>query len=211
MRIRILPPSAEVKVSAPLRANQETIKKFIIQKIEWIKLNRQKILSQKFEAPKKFLDGEFHEFFGEKFLLKISKDAARPRLLFKDQAFALQSKKHLNFEQRKKLFDTFYRKELKKIVPSFIENLEKKMHVKVQEFGVKKMKTRWGTCNAKARRIWINLELAKKPLACLEYLIAHEMIHFFESNHNKKFFAHLDFFLPNWRDEEKKLRESAIR
>jgi predicted metal-dependent hydrolase len=84
------------------------------------------------------------------------------------------------------------------------------MNVTVKEFRIKKMKTRWGTCNPKAKRIWINLELAKKPLVCLQYLIAHEMVHLLERKHNKKFFSHMDSFMPNWRECKNELRNSAL-
>ncbi len=112
----------------------------------------------------------------------------------------LFAKKNSTIAQRKKLLDEFYRQNLKKIIPNYIKKWEKKMNLKVLEFGVKEMKTRWGTCNIKARRIWLNLELAKKPLSCLEYIVVHEMVHLLEKYHNKKFFAHMDRFLPKWRE-----------
>ena len=73
------------------------------------------------------------------------------------------------------------------------------MGVKVAEFGVKKMKTRWGTCSLKARRIWINLELVKRPIKCLEFIVVHEMVHLLERNHNKRFYALMDKFMPDWK------------
>ena len=73
------------------------------------------------------------------------------------------------------------------------------MSVKVTEFGVKKMKTRWGSCNIKVKRIWLNLELAKKSIECIEYIVVHEMTHLLERRHNQRFTAFMDTFLPEWR------------
>jgi predicted metal-dependent hydrolase len=120
-------------------------------------------------------------------------------LVLGDDVITLYVKKLSNFKQRQKLFDDFYRANLKKIIPPLIEKYEKKMDVKVKEFGIKKMKTRWGTCNTRDRRIWLNLELAKKPPQYLESIVVHEMVHFFEHRHNKNFFALMDKFMPDWK------------
>ena len=95
-------------------------------------------------------------------------------------------------------------------IPDLIAKYEKEMTVKVAEFRIKKMKTRWGTCNVKERRIWITLELAKRSLGCLEMLITHEMTHLLERKHNKRFFALMDKFMPNWRDWDRELKEFKI-
>ena len=69
----------------------------------------------------------------------------------------------------------------------------------VAEWGIKKMRTRWGTCNVDARRIWLNLELAKKPASCLEYILVHEMVHLLERHHNDRFRQLMDRLMPQWR------------
>ena len=95
--------------------------------------------------------------------------------------------------------DEWYRAELKKRVPAIIEKWEAKIGVQSNEFGIKKMKTKWGTCNTEAKRIWLNLELARKPLICLEYIIVHELIHLIERSHNQRFVNLIDKFMPLWR------------
>ena len=74
------------------------------------------------------------------------------------------------------------------------------MKVKVERFFVQRMKTKWGSCNAEAGRIWLNLELAKKPKRCLEYVLVHEMVHLYERLHNQRFKNYMDKFLPDWRE-----------
>ncbi len=71
--------------------------------------------------------------------------------------------------------------------------------VKVNDVGVKNMRTKWGTCNVKDKRIWVNLQLAKKPFACLEYIVVHELVHLLEKNHTPSFIEYMDKFLPGWR------------
>ena len=210
MRLSIHPPHAEVRISAPLRCSFEKIKKFILSKIDWIKKHQIKIRSQKFIAPKKILDGEIHDFFGEKFLLKIVEKNGAPAVFLKGGIIELHIRKNLNLQKRRVALDQFYRAALKKIIPKHIAAWEEKMQLKVAEFGVKKMKTRWGTCNIKARRIWLNLSLVQMSIRFLDYIILHEMTHLLERKHNKKFFAHLDNFMPNWRECEKEMKNMRL-
>ena len=106
--------------------------------------------------------------------------------------------------------DEWYRAKLKEMLPPIIGRWEKKMGVKVDEFAIKKMKTKWGTCNIEARRIWLNLELAKKPLPCIEYIIVHEMVHLLERHHNERFTAYINHFLPEWKELRKELNRLPV-
>ena len=219
--MRISAPDGEVRASAPLRYGLERIKEFILQKIEWIKKNQIRIRKLRDEGkiilPKKFISGEEHYFFGEKFLLELVQNSTANKVLFKisgvevsqekvsqGKVIELHVKKFSNLAQRQKLMDNFYRKHLKEVVPEMITRYEEKMGVAVAEFRVKKMKTRWGTCNVKARRIWLSLELAKKPLGFLESTVVHEMVHLLERGHNKKFYGLMDQFMPEWQIWDKK-------
>ena len=219
LHLRISAPDGEVRVSAPLRYGLTRLREFILQKIEWIKKNQIKIRKLRDEGkiilPKKFISGEEHYFFGEKFLLELVQNSTANKILFKisgaavsrENVIELHVKKLSNFAQRQKLMDNFYRKHLKEIVPEMIAKYEEKMGVAVAEFRVKKMKTRWGTCNARARRIWLSLELAKKPLGFLESTVVHEMVHLLERGHNKKFYGLMNKFMPEWQIWDKKKNE----
>ncbi len=99
----------------------------------------------------------------------------------------------------KAILDEWYREHLKVVLPGFIAKWEKKMNVQVNEFGIKKMRTKWGTCNRDAKRIWLNLDLAKKPSECLEYIVVHEMVHLLERTHNDRFLSLITKFMPKWR------------
>ena len=199
LRLRVMPPLAEVKVSAPLRLSWEEIENFIQQKISWIKASRTKILAQKYVAPKKIIDGEFHEIFGEKFLLITNHQATRNLCFIDGTTIQLQSKKFIGIQKRQRLLDDLYRQQLAKIAPQFIEKFEEKMQIKVAEFRIKKMKTRWGSCNYTKANVRFNSELAKKPIECLEYVVVHELVHLLEPSHNARFHRLMTQFLPHWK------------
>jgi predicted metal-dependent hydrolase len=110
----------------------------------------------------------------------------------------------------KKILDEWYRKKLTEIIHTVIAQYEELMKVNVVEFAIKKMKTKWGTCNIEAKRIWLNLELAKKPKECIEYVVVHEMMHLIERHHNEKFVAYLSKFFPRWEFYREMLNESQL-
>lgn len=112
--------------------------------------------------------------------------------------------------QRNRILHQWYRQQLKALIPPLVEKWQAALGVTVAEWGVKKMKTRWGTCNIEARRIWLNLELAKKPVACLEYIVAHEMVHLIERHHNDRFVSILEKHLPHWRRHRQELNSAPL-
>ncbi len=195
-----------IKVSAPLYLSQDKIKTFVISKFDWILAAQTKLDGQKKFLEKKYINEENHYFFDKNYSLNLIEITGRPKVLIDENNINLFIKSGANLVEKKKLLEKFYRENLQKIIPNYIKKWEEKMNLRVEKFGIKKMKTRWGTCNIRAKRIWINLELAKKPIACLEYIIVHEMVHLFEKNHNKRFYAYMDQFLPNWRDHESELK-----
>ena len=213
LRLRIIAPHGEVRVSAPLRCSLVQIKKFVLERIDWIKKHQLEIRSRKIISPLKFISGEKHFILGEEYLLEVVesdlKRVVKP-IIIKDQVMELHIKKGLTKIEKSKILNNWHRAQLKKIIPNLIAYYEPKMGVKVAEFGVKKMKTRWGTCSLQARRIWINLELAKRPMKCLELIVVHEMVHLLERNHNKRFYALMDKFMPDWKVWQDKLKELRI-
>jgi predicted metal-dependent hydrolase len=102
-------------------------------------------------------------------------------------------------EQRERVLQRWYRRQLKELIPPLVEKWRSALGVQVTDWGIRKMKTKWGTCNVEARRIWLNLELAKKPVQCLEYIVVHELVHLIERHHNDHFISIMDKHLPQWR------------
>lgn len=207
MNLRIYPPQGRVRVAAPTRLSFKAIQAFIISKIVWIKAKQIEVKNRKIAPKLEFISGENYSFFGKKYLLEVLENQPKNAVKLEDEVIKICGKKTLNIKEREKLLDGFYRVELRKIIPQYIAIYQEKMLVNVAEFQIKKMKTRWGTCNSKVRRIWISLELAKRPIECLEFIIVHEMTHLLERKHNKRFYALMDKFLPSWRECEKQLRQ----
>lgn len=199
IHLSVYPPAGRVRISAPNRMDLATIRVFVISKLSWIKKQQTRLKNQAREAQREYINRESHYFNGKRYLLKVTERDAAPKVVLRHSAIELFVRPETDAVKKKSILDEWYRRKLKETVPSFIEKWEKKMNVQVNEFGIKKMKTRWGTCNCKAKRIWLNLELAKKPAECLEFIVVHEMAHLLERNHNDRFIALMTGFMPKWQ------------
>lgn len=210
LHLSVYPPKGRVTIAAPLRMDLETIRIFAISKLSWIKKQQTKLRNQKREAPREFVTRESHYYLGKRYLLKVIEVDSKPSIMIKHDKLILQVRPNASVEQKQIILLEWYRDRLKELVPKYIDKWERKMRVKVSEFGIKKMKTKWGTCNRDAKRIWINLELAKKPLHCLEYIVVHEMVHLLERNHNERFIAYMNKLMPKWRHVKEELNRLPV-
>lgn len=199
VHLAVLPPLGRVRISAPKRMNLETIRMFAITKLSWIKRQQSKMLKQEREGVKNYVNRESHYFLGKRYLLKVVEVNYKPTVLLNHSNIVLNIKPNFSPEQRQILLQEWYRNQLKEVSLKMIKKWEKKMNVKVEDLKIRKMKTRWGSCNQESKKIHLNLELAKKPLHCLEYIIVHEMVHLLERKHGERFVACMNKFLPNWR------------
>ena len=213
IHLSVYPPTGRVRISAPGRMDLDTIRVFAVSKLGWIKKQQTRLRNQERETSREFINRESHYFSGKRYLLKVIERNASPKVVLEHSTIELYVRPETDVLKRKSILNEWYRQKLKETVPSLIETWEKKMNVQVKEFGIKRMKTRWGTCNRQAKRIWLNLELAKKPPECLEYIVVHEMVHLLERNHNDRFIALMTEFMPKWRfykDELNRLPVSHI-
>jgi predicted metal-dependent hydrolase len=200
----------QVKIAAPDKMDLDTIRIYAISKLSWIRKQQAKIKAQKREAPREYLTKESHYYLGKRYLLKVIEHNSAPFVKLKHNTIEMHIRPETDTAKRKEILEDWYRSQLKEMVPKYILKWEKAMKVKVNEFGIKKMKTKWGTCNIKAQRIWLNLELAKKPLGCLEYIVIHEMTHLLERNHNSRFVALMNQFMPNWKEVKEELNRLPV-
>lgn len=200
MHLAVYPPTGRVRIAAPLRIDDEAVRLFAISKMGWIRKHQRSFTEQERQSPREFKERESHYFNGRRYLLKVIESSKPATIVLRNKTYIeMYVKPDTSTEQRQTLMNEWYRKELKKIIPPIIEKWESQMGVTVSDWQVKQMKTKWGTCNIEASRIWLNLELAKKPIHCLEYIIVHEMIHLLERHHNDIFLAYMEKFLPNWK------------
>lgn len=210
VHLSVYPPNGRVRIAAPLHLDLDTIRIYSISKLGWIKKQQAKLKKQKREAPRLFINRESHYFKGRRYMLKIVTTTGRHEVILKARSIEMHVHADTSRENKQKLMDDFYRIHLKAITATLIEKWEDLLNVHVKAFGVKRMTTKWGTCNEKAARIWLNLELAKKPMEYLEYVVVHEMVHLKERKHNEKFVAYLDKHLPNWRHLKEELNKLGL-
>lgn len=211
VHLSVYPPSGRVRISAPLRMEMDTIRVFAISKLSWIKKQQNKFLSQVRETPRECITMESHYYLGKRYLLRVIEHDASPKIAIKHDTMEMYIRPNTGLKKRQEILDEWYRQNLKEIIPGIIAQYEKIMKVTVNEFGIKKMRTRWGTCSRVPKRIWLNLELAKKPKEYIEYIVVHEMAHLLERRHNERFVALMDQFLAKWRFYKKGLNRIPLR
>ena len=208
MHLTILPPLGKVRISAPKRMKLENIKMFALTKLGWIKKQQAKMLNCNI-VEKNYTNNEEHYFLGEKYLLKIVPNSQKPSVKAVDGHIIINVKANFTQLQIKNLLQEWYRQKLTEIVWQMIAKWEKTMNLQIAELQIRQMKTRWGSCHIGKKKITLNLELAKKPLHCLEYVVVHEMVHLFERSHNQRFKNYMTYYLPNWKICKKELNSNT--
>ncbi|MEE9513783.1 MAG: SprT family zinc-dependent metalloprotease [Anaerolineales bacterium] len=207
----VYPPNGRVRISAPQRMDDEAVRKAIASKLPWIKGHQAKFQSQERQSPLEYVSGERHDYQGQRYLLNVIYHNAPPKVVIHDNAtLDLFVRTGSDAKKRERALMDWYRQQLKEAIPPLITKWEPIIGEEIAEWGVKRMKTRWGSCNIKARRIWLNLELIKKPVHCLEYIIVHEMVHLLERLHNDRFVAYMDDFMPRWRRSQDELKKTPL-
>lgn len=211
VHLSVHPPTGRVRISAPSRMRLDTIRVFAISKLGWIKRQQKKLREQEREAPREYLDRESHYVWGRRYLLMVAEMDAAPRIELKHKKMLLQIRPGTSDGRKQAILEEWYRAALKEAIPPLIAKWEPLLGVKVRRFFVQRMKTKWGACNASARNIRVNTELAKKPPQCLEYIVVHEMAHLIEPTHNDRFIALMDRFVPRWKFYRDELNRLPVR
>ena len=211
IHLGVYPPNGRVRISVPTKTSDETLRLFIISKIPWIRKQKQRFANQERQTKREFVTGESHYFFGRKCRLDVVKTEKRPTILLRKKGqLELRITPNATIRQKERIFDGFYRGELEKLIPELIKKWQDKVGVEVNEVKIKKMKTKWGTCNSKDKRIWLNLELAKKPMNCIDYVFVHELVHIIEQKHSAKFVQILESAYPKWRQSKDELNRGIL-
>lgn len=208
MHLAVYPPTGRIRLAAPKKTDNEVVRLFAISKIGWIKKHIKNFNDQPRESPKEYISGESHYFLGKRYLLQIKEHDGPNKILTKGhKTIQLCIKPTTSNQAKANLLKEWHRQELKLILPELISKWEKVIGVKCNDWGVKQMRTKWGACNVDEKRIWLNLELAKKPVICIEYIIAHELVHLLERNHNERFVSHMNKFMPKWQMHREELNK----
>lgn len=206
IHLTVYPPDARVHISAPMEMSIDSIKFFAIDKLDWINQKIKLISDRERQNKREYVTGENHYFKGVRYRLNVIIQNTQPKVEIKGTQFInLYVKENSSLEKKKEVMNQWYRNELKYLLSGLIIKWEKKLDVKAIAWDVLQMKTQWGSCNNKTKKILFNLELIKKPVHCIEYIVIHELIHLIERLHNDNFIDILDKNLPNWRTTKDEL------
>jgi len=207
---KVYSPDGRVRVTAPRRLDDEALRLAIVSRLRWIRRHQGAIQRRDPPPRLEMVTGEGHPYLGQEYRLVIVEHDGPPAVNLLDGAnLEMRVRPGTDRDKREVVLDRWYRQRLRELIPPLIAVWEPTVGVTVAEWRIKKMKTRWGTCNIDARRIWLNLVLAKKPASCLEYIVVHEMVHLLERHHNGQFRAHMDRFLPQWRLQRDELNRGS--
>lgn len=208
--IRLSPHDGSISVSVPKRLKEATLRNILAGRAAWIE-KRQKRYQKTIKEKSEQNDGEYYWLWGKKYRLEIVTGALRAQILCAPPSqLQIHAAIAPSPEKQIKQLEIWFRQQLEQAIPDLAKRWEKIIGVKVAIWRVKKMKTLWGSCNVRARRIWLNSELVKKPPECLEYVLVHEMVHLLEASHNHRFYAFMDRFLPDWKERRKRLNHFPI-
>jgi len=211
LHLGVYPPNGRVRVAVPQVVSDEAVRLAVIDKLGWIKRQKAKFAEQPRQSQREMVNGESHYFLGQRYRLRVHEHDAPPCVALRGIAsLDLFVRPGTDADQREVVLLRWYREQLKILIPPLLEKWQPILGVQVADWGIKKMKTKWGSCNPSSRHIWLNLELAKKPVQCLEYIVVHEMVHLLERHHNERFSALLDTHLPQWRQYREMLSVAPL-
>lgn len=200
MHLAVYPPNGRIRLSAPENSDSEMMRLFIISKLGWIKKHIKNFQLQPRERPREYISGESHYFQGKRYMLEVVERKGSNKVEQKGiKNIVLLVRPNTSTEEKATILKEWYRAEMKKQIPELLAKWENIIGVKANDWAIKQMRTKWGTCNIEAKKIWLNLELSKKPVICLEYIIVHELVHLLERNHNDRFIAYMNQFMPKWK------------
>ena len=210
LHIGVYPPLGRVRVAAPNRLDDDQVRLAVIQRLPWIKRQRDKLRSAERQSEREMITGESHYVWGIRRRLKVVERPGRAHFEIDGERLVLYVPADTPPDKRRIYLDQWYRDQLRQEIPDLIAKWEQTLDVTVPKWTIRRMKTKWGSCNRETRHIWFNAELAKKHPGCLEYIVVHEMTHYFERNHGERFTSLMDQHLPDWRSRRDQLNESPL-
>lgn len=199
LHLGVYPPHGRVRVAAPPAVSDEAIRLAVVTRMGWIKRQQAKFSAQARQSARDYVSGETHFHFGTAYRLKVINRQGASSVKNTVDRIELSTPPGSDRDFRERVFQRWQRQELRDRAGPLVDHWARVYDVAIPEFGIKRMRTKWGTCNAAANRIWLNLELAKKPPACIDYLVCHEVAHFIEGSHGDRFIALMDLHMPRWR------------
>lgn len=210
LHLVVAPPDGKVRVSAPMHLSDESITMFVRTRLGWIKKQQEKFNSQPRQTEREYVSGETLYVFGQQYFLRVEYSYKGNSLVLSGKDAILTVRKESTAKQRQAYVNEWYRALLKEKIEIYLPKWEQITGLYCDSWQTKYMTTRWGTCNTSTKKIWFNLQLAKKPVKCLEYVMLHELAHLKVRNHGKDFVAILDQYMPYWGEIREDLNNSIL-
>jgi len=204
MSVEIYMPKGADKARVMLKASRKA--KWVAKQLDYFKANAKHV------PKKEYVSGETHSFMGRKYRLRVRK-SVRERIRKSGGFIYLYTSRNADIRHRKEMLYDWYKWQAEKKFASILNDRVKRLggyKIKLPQFFVKRMKTRWGSCSPKKGRINLNLELIKTPRECIEYIIDHELLHFVNRNHDKKYYELLSKTTPDWMTRKGKLEKYQV-
>lgn len=205
VHLSVHPPEGRVTLVAPLNTRLDVARAYAISKLGWIREQQQRLQAQARETPRRFITRETHYVWGRRYLLLVKERDAKPTVVLDHKRITLTVRPNSSPEKRAKIMHAWHKSLMHATVPELIKHWEARLGVKVNSYYLQRMKTRWGSCNARAKNIRLNTELVKKSKDLLSYVVLHEMAHLIEPNHSEEFLALLHRHYPTWREARAEL------
>lgn len=211
IHLAVYPPDGRVHISAPETMKVDSVRLYAISKLSWIRKQKEVVINQDRQTLREYVSGENHYFKGQRFRLKVIYHKDIPKVQIGGKSYIkLYVREGSTVIKRAEILKEWYRKELKDILLPLVEKWTHILQVAPKEWEIKQMKTRWGSCNTRTKRILFNLELVKKPPHCIEYIVVHELAHLIERQHNERYISILNTYFPQWEIYKNELNEFII-
>lgn len=211
LHLGVYPPAGRVRVAAPRHLNDGAIRLAVVTRLGWIRRQRREFEEQERQSKREMVTGESHYVRGRRYRLDVLEHDGPPSVrLAGGRRLELRVRTGSDRDKREAVLEGWYRIHVSDAAARLLEDWEPKIGVTVADLRVRRMKTRWGSCNQEAKRIWLNTELAKKPPKCLEYILVHEMVHLLERRHTDRFRELMDGFMPTWRSYRDELNRAPL-
>jgi len=210
LHISVYPPLGRVRVAAPERLSDEQIRLAVVHRLTWIKRRRRQLQDVERQSEREMVTGETHHVWGVRHRLTVLERTGKREVDVRGSRLVLCVPAGTDAGLRRRVLEDWHREQLRARIPELIDRWEPKVGRTVSHWQIKRMKTKWGSCNAEAGRLWFNVELAKKTPLCLEYVVVHEMAHLVERNHGERFTNLMDRLLPDWRSRRDQLNGAPL-
>ncbi|MBK5944757.1 M48 family metallopeptidase [Halorhodospira halophila] len=211
LHVGVYPPDGYVRVAAPERMDDEAIRLAVVARLRWIQRQQKGFVKQARQSQRQFVTGESHYFRGKRYNLDVVEGGGNASVRVRgNRVIELCVRPETTREHREQVIYRWYRRQLRAEVGPLVEQWAPRLGIEPPTWGIRKMKTKWGSCNTDAGRIWVNLELAKKPRACVEYILVHELVHLLERRHTDRFRELMDTFMPDWRLRRDELNAAPL-